>query len=128
MGKGIPVLAKLLPRSWGVKKAVLIGDKHGDQRSEVGDQRSDDRGQTTEHRLRIFNFEFRNSNFEILRYALRAMRVLSTLRKLLEAFFIQFDDLPVPFRRLCHFEPDFLSRMFVYDRHQRNAALGLYVS
>ena len=128
MGRGIPVLAKLLPRSWGVKKAVLIGDKHGDQRSEVRGQRSEIRDQTTEDRRQSTDCGFLISNFEILRYALRARRVLSTLRKLLEAFFIQFDDLPVPFRRLCHFEADFLSRIFVYDRHQRNAALGLYVS
>ena len=48
MGRGTPVPAKVLLCSRGVKNAVLGGNKHGDQRSEVGGQKSektDDRGQ-----------------------------------------------------------------------------------
>ena len=42
MGRGTPVPAKVLLCSRGVKNAVLVGDKHGDQRSEVRGRRSED--------------------------------------------------------------------------------------
>ena len=52
MGRGTPVPAKVLLCSRGVKNAVLVGDKHGDQRSEVGGQKTARRRGDGERRRR----------------------------------------------------------------------------